>query len=137
MDGDLVGGVVEEVFAEAAEDHDPESDANARVEGEEGGVLDTGGEVVLFLGILHDAKEAAGHDGDGFDEEDSESGGEDYELLFTGNAAVIDKVKKSAPCPVTVIGKTVADKSGEITLVDREGTPLKLDNKGWEHFATR
>ena len=33
------------------------------------------------------------------------SGGEDYELLFSGSAEVIDKVKRAASCPITVIGE--------------------------------
>jgi len=65
------------------------------------------------------------------------SGGEDYELLFTGGAEVIDKVKKAASCPVTVIGEIVADKTGKIILVDRKGKPFNLGKTGWEHFATR
>jgi len=63
------------------------------------------------------------------------SGGEDYELLFTAGTEVIDKVKKAAACPVTVIGEIVADETGKITLVDKEGKPFNLDKTGWEHFA--
>jgi len=65
------------------------------------------------------------------------SGGEDYELLFTASPQIIDKVKRAASCPVTVIGEIVADKKGEITLVDRKGNPFNLDKAGWEHFITR
>lgn len=65
------------------------------------------------------------------------SGGEDYELLFTASTEVIDKVKKAAPCPVTIIGEIVADKTGEITLVDKKGGPFNLGKTGWEHFAPR
>ena len=65
------------------------------------------------------------------------SGGEDYELLFTGSAEVIDKVRMAASCPTTVIGEIIADKPGEVTLVDSKGNPFKLAKAGWEHFATR
>jgi len=65
------------------------------------------------------------------------SGGEDYELLFTGRAEVIDKVKRAASCPVTVIGEIVADEASKITLVDREGNPFNLGKPGWEHFTTK
>jgi len=65
------------------------------------------------------------------------SGGEDYELLFTGSAEVIDRVRTTASCPVTVVGEIVADKIGKITLVDRKGKPFNLAKAGWEHFATR
>jgi len=65
------------------------------------------------------------------------SGGEDYELLFTGDDNVIDKVKTAASCPITVIGDIVADKTGTITLVDSKGNPFTLGKTGWEHFITR
>jgi len=65
------------------------------------------------------------------------SGGEDYELLFTGGAEVIDKVRMVAACPITVIGEIIAGKLGEITLVDSKGNPFNLHKAGWEHFATR
>jgi len=63
------------------------------------------------------------------------AGGEDYELLFTTGAGIIDKVKKAAACPVTVIGQVTAGKG--VTVVDRQGKPLKLDKAGWEHFSRR
>ncbi len=65
------------------------------------------------------------------------SGGEDYELLFTANTEVIDKIKARAPCPITIIGEILADKTGKITLVDSQGNPFRLDKKGWEHFTSR
>lgn len=63
------------------------------------------------------------------------SGGEDYELLFTASTEVIDKVKQTAPCPVTVIGEITADKIGEIVLIDKKGAPFNLGKTGWEHFT--
>ncbi|MFC2072830.1 thiamine-phosphate kinase [Chloroflexota bacterium] len=65
------------------------------------------------------------------------SGGEDYELLFTASAEVIDRVKAAASCPITIIGEIVADKAGEVTLVDGKGSPVNLSKVGWEHFTTR
>jgi len=65
------------------------------------------------------------------------SGGEDYELLFTGNDKVIGEVKTAVSCPITVIGEIVADKLGTITLVDSKGKPFNLGKTGWEHFITR
>ncbi len=64
------------------------------------------------------------------------SGGEDYELLFTGSTEVIDKIRATALCPITVIGEVVADKAGKITLVDSKGNPFNLRKGGWEHFTT-
>ncbi len=63
------------------------------------------------------------------------SGGEDYELLFTASAGVIDKVRAAASCPITVIGEIMAGKAGEITLVDGEGNPVSPPGVGWEHFT--
>jgi len=65
------------------------------------------------------------------------SGGEDYELLFTASAEVINKVKEVASCPVTVIGEIIADKIGEVTLVDASGNLFNLGKIGWEHFAVK
>ena len=63
-------------------------------------------------------------------------GGEDYELLFTAKAEVIDKVKQSAACPITVVGEILAGDKG-VTLVDSQGKPVNLVRRGWEHFITR
>jgi len=62
------------------------------------------------------------------------SGGEDYELLFTGSAEIIKKVRKATACPITVIGEIVAGRPGEVVLVDSEGKALELGKTGWEHF---
>jgi len=63
------------------------------------------------------------------------SGGEDYELLFTGSARTVDRVKALLSCPVTVIGEILADKPGEVTLVDGQGGLFPLPRAGWEHFT--
>ncbi|MDP2931279.1 MAG: thiamine-phosphate kinase [Chloroflexota bacterium] len=65
------------------------------------------------------------------------SGGEDYELLFTGPAKVISKVKTAASCPVTIIGEITAGKPGQIALTDRRGKPYELGKDGWEHFVSK
>jgi thiamine-monophosphate kinase len=62
------------------------------------------------------------------------SGGEDYELLFTGSDEVVAKVKEAIPCPVTVIGEIVAEKINEVTLVGSHGKSFQLRKAGWEHF---
>jgi thiamine-monophosphate kinase len=63
-------------------------------------------------------------------------GGEDYELLFSGEAEVIERVKRKAACPITVIGEILAGDKG-VTLVDSRGKPVNLARRGWEHFITR
>jgi thiamine-monophosphate kinase len=64
------------------------------------------------------------------------SGGEDYELLFTGRAEVIDRVKRKAACPITVIGEIAAGREGVIP-VDKQGNPIDVGKRGWEHFISR
>jgi thiamine-monophosphate kinase len=63
------------------------------------------------------------------------SGGEDYELLFTAGAEVIDRVKRAATCPITVVGEIVAGKG--VTVIDRRGNPIDVGKAGWEHFTSR
>jgi len=60
------------------------------------------------------------------------SGGEDYELLFTASSEIIERVKKAASRPVTVIGEITEGKG--VSLVDKQGKPFKLAKSGWEHF---
>ena len=74
---------------------------------------------------------------DQIDAELALSGGEDYELLFTASAEIMDKVKNLASCPVTVIGEVVADNVGEVILIDREGRSLDWQDRGWEHLSIR
>jgi thiamine-monophosphate kinase len=65
------------------------------------------------------------------------SGGEDYELLFTGSMEVIAKVKGLMPCPVTVIGEITSYEPGTVRLFDEHGNEVELEGEGWEHFAPR
>ncbi len=64
------------------------------------------------------------------------SGGEDYELIFTAGSEIIDQVKASTSCPITVIGEIIADGEDEVSLVDGHGRPVRLTKAGWEHFKT-
>jgi thiamine-monophosphate kinase len=63
------------------------------------------------------------------------SGGEDYELLFTGSNESISRIKQTIPCPITIIGEMLADANRRITLVDHRGNPVKPVKRGWEHFT--
>ncbi len=62
------------------------------------------------------------------------SGGEDYELLFTGKVEIVERVKAKMEYPVAVIGEIQSGKPGEITLVDTAGNPVKIEKMGWNHF---
>ncbi|MFC1944138.1 thiamine-phosphate kinase [Chloroflexota bacterium] len=63
------------------------------------------------------------------------SGGEDYELLFTAKAQVIDRVMSLISVPVTVIGQVTGEAPGEIALIDSSGGLLKYEGSGWDHFG--
>ena len=62
------------------------------------------------------------------------SGGEDYELLFTGRAEVVNRIREISSCPITIIGEMTANKIGQVTLIDNRGNQLELKRGGWEHF---
>ncbi len=62
------------------------------------------------------------------------SGGEDYELLFTTETDIVEKVKAEIVCPVTAIGRITEGKPGKISLFDADGSPIKIKDYGWSHF---
>ncbi|UCC16637.1 MAG: thiamine-phosphate kinase [Dehalococcoidales bacterium] len=62
------------------------------------------------------------------------SGGEDYELLFTAPLEIINNVKDTVSCPVTVIGEITVDNIGEILVTDENGHSLSPESTGWKHF---
>lgn len=64
------------------------------------------------------------------------SDGEDYELLFTASADIIENVKGAVSCPVTVIGEITAGNPGEVTVTDGWGNPVAIGKKGWTHFTS-
>ena len=64
------------------------------------------------------------------------AGGEDYELLFTCDPALIPQVAGRLECPVTVIGEVIARTDAPpIVVLDRNGAPLPTSRSGWRHFA--
>jgi thiamine-monophosphate kinase len=63
------------------------------------------------------------------------AGGEDYELLFTGHTEVVDKVRRSLSCPISVIGEIVSGEPGKVMLLDAQGKETKLEKEGWDHFG--
>jgi thiamine-monophosphate kinase len=65
------------------------------------------------------------------------SGGEDYELIFTGNAADIETIKKEAACPITIVGEINEGQPGEISLLDIDGNPVNITESGWDHFTRK
>jgi len=63
-------------------------------------------------------------------------GGEDYELLFTAPATVMETVKKEITCPITVIGEITSGKPEKVTLMDGRGKALYWERGGWDHFLS-
>jgi thiamine-monophosphate kinase len=64
------------------------------------------------------------------------SGGEDYELLFTACNMIMTRLRKTMPCPVTVIGEITGDKPGQVEIVDSDGKTIPYEKSGWEHFKS-
>jgi thiamine-monophosphate kinase len=62
------------------------------------------------------------------------TGGEDYELLFTGSPRSIERIKAETRCPVTSIGKITEGEPGKINLFDAGGNPVRVSKTGWTHF---
>jgi thiamine-monophosphate kinase len=63
------------------------------------------------------------------------AGGEDYELLFCANEAVINRVKARSDIPISIIGEITDDNSGDVKLVNEDGSTMVLNMAGWQHFA--
>jgi thiamine-monophosphate kinase len=64
-------------------------------------------------------------------------GGEDYELLFTADAAAVARASQAVNCPVTVIGDVAEEKlPRRVTVVDDKGNIIPYKKGGWEHFRS-
>ncbi len=62
------------------------------------------------------------------------TGGEDYELLFTLDASLVDRVKARLKIPVTVIGEITKEPVGEVVVLDDKGKEIPYKKRGWSHF---
>ena len=63
------------------------------------------------------------------------SGGEDYELLFTGPVGAVDRVRGRFAIPIAVIGSLVEDGERRVRFLDEEGREVSFASAGWDHFA--
>ncbi len=61
------------------------------------------------------------------------NGGEDYELLFTIRQEDFEKIKNHPD--IHMIGY-ILEKPGEHFLVSKQGTPVRLQAQGWNHFRS-
>lgn len=69
------------------------------------------------------------------------SGGEDYELLFTAPFDVMDRLLAKHRGVFTHIGRIVSPSDGSdgeerVVLQRSDGSPFKLDRKGWDHLGS-
>jgi thiamine-monophosphate kinase len=67
-------------------------------------------------------------------------GGDDYELCFTAapvKRAAVERAATRARTPVTRIGRVIRAPEGacSVVVVDRDGLPLKVRQKGFDHFG--
>jgi len=70
------------------------------------------------------------------------SGGDDYELCFTAapaKRAAVERAAVRARVKVTRIGRVIRAPEGvcSVVVVDRDGLPLPLRQKGFDHFGGR
>ena len=66
-------------------------------------------------------------------EEFALGGGEDYELIFTAPAEIMELVASNKNYKFTVIGK-ITDSAQNITIKDENGNDYVPKAKGWDHF---
>jgi len=67
------------------------------------------------------------------------AGGDDYEILFTAPASVVERLtglSNALNVPITAIGRMAPPSTGKagVTVVGPSGEPLYFDRKGWTHF---
>ena len=70
---------------------------------------------------------------DGY-EELALNGGEDYQLLFTAPAEVMDRVIPQLPEAAAVVGELTAGEPGRVSIVDTSGAESVAARGGWDHF---
>jgi thiamine-monophosphate kinase len=62
-------------------------------------------------------------------------GGEDYELLFTASASVMNDLQSIVDVPITVVGE-VTDGDNSVAIIGSNGKPMAVGHGGWNHFES-
>ena len=62
------------------------------------------------------------------------SGGEDYEVVFTGPRQAVERAVSRIELAV-VIGEVTADESGRVRVIDAQGGEMTDASPGWEHLG--
>jgi thiamine-monophosphate kinase len=60
-------------------------------------------------------------------------GGEDYELLFTAPAEIMDIAVRAVDAPISIVGEIHPASTGVI-VVDDSDSPISVATGGWDHF---
>ena len=60
-------------------------------------------------------------------------GGEDYELLFTAPAEIMDIAVRAMDAPISIVGEIHPAPTGVI-VVDDSDSPISVATGGWDHF---
>ena len=61
-------------------------------------------------------------------------GGEDYVLLFTAPAELMDTVMPQLPEGAAVLGEIIAGEPGQVSIVDPSGAETVASRGGWDHY---
>lgn len=61
------------------------------------------------------------------------SGGEDYQILFTGPRSIVERVLTELP-DAAIVGEITADDPGVVHVIDVDGTEIPMTEGGWEHL---
>ena len=62
------------------------------------------------------------------------NGGEDYLLLFTAPAELMNRVMPQLPKAAAVVGELIAGEPGQVSMVDASGVETPAISGGWDHF---
>ncbi len=63
------------------------------------------------------------------------AGGEDYELLFTAPPSVMERVLTHVSS-ASVVGRMAHGTPGKVTVLDKNGRLVAIDQFGWDHFRS-
>ena len=61
-------------------------------------------------------------------------GGEEYELLFTAPATIMEGLMAELPHGAAVVGDIVEGPSGQVLVLGADGQEMDVKTRGWEHF---
>ena len=61
-------------------------------------------------------------------------GGEDYELLFTGPRALVERVLAQI-AGATIVGEVTQADAGRVVVVGADGREVAVEQAGWEHWG--